>query len=117
MSRDKRTTAEKIEDASAALRPAPTTAEKSVARNRALPTVTTHPVVKTAQPQVNMVTYANARKFEVDAEKRLADGWELQGNTGPAAGRITASRLLLTGPLAFGLRKGKGKITVTWVKT
>lgn len=64
---------------------------------------------------MQVVTYKKPKDFEKDYDKRTADGWRIQGQD-TSAGRVTVSRLLLTGPLAFGMRKGKGATTVTWVR-
>lgn len=134
--RDTRTTAQKIEDASAALRPTPQAAEmrdnqaKADAlaakfRSQALGDMLTAPA-----PQVETVEYKNTKKFDADANARTAAGWSLVHVSSPDKGRrITAGRIIgtatagvLTGGLAVvggaaysaARPKGRGAVVAVW---
>jgi len=63
---------------------------------------------------MQVVTYKKPKDFEKDYDKRVAAGWRIQGQE-LNAGRVTVTRLLTTGILAFGHKKGAGT-TVTWVR-
>ena len=63
---------------------------------------------------MQVVTYKKPRDLEKDYDKRTRDGWHIQGQQ-LNAGRVTVTRLLTTGILAFGHKKGAGT-TVTWVR-
>lgn len=57
-------------------------------------------------------TYKNQKEYQRDAEKLMRSGFVPVAQVGGDS-RVTATRLLTTGVLAFAWKKG-GKVTVTW---
>jgi hypothetical protein len=73
-------------------------------------------------PAVDIVTYKTPKDYEKDAKKRIAGGWQMQGqsslNSQVAVGR-TVGKAVLTGGVGLllsGRSKKGGGITVTWIK-
>lgn len=64
------------------------------------------------QPHVK--TYDNSKDFQRDAKKMLAKGWTVAGQS-QDNGRFTMTRIALLGPFALAAKKGRGKVTVTWM--
>lgn len=67
--------------------------------------------VKTLQPHVEI--YKNAKEYQRAAPKLLKAGWTASVDS-TDSGRFTITRFALTGPFALALKKGRGKLTVTW---
>lgn len=57
-------------------------------------------------------TYKNDKEYRRDAERLMKTGFIPVAQVGGGS-RVTATRLLTTGVLAFAWKKG-GKVTVTW---
>ena len=61
-----------------------------------------------------VVIYKNAKDYQKDAPKWFAKGWTADVNS-TDSGRFTLTRFALAGPFALALKKGRGKLTVTWM--
>jgi hypothetical protein len=59
-------------------------------------------------------TYDNSKDFQRAASKLLGKGWTVTGQS-QDNGRFTMTRLALLGPFALAAKKGRGKVTVTWM--
>lgn len=68
-----------------------------------------------AGPQVK--TYKNSKEFEKDAKKMFAKGYTVAGQSADGNQHLTATRLVLLGPLALFAKKGGKQVTVTWIPT
>lgn len=65
-----------------------------------------------AQPRRVVREYKNRKHYERDAKDMMAKGYSPTSEVGGGS-RLTATRLMLAGPLALAWRKGH-KITVIW---
>jgi hypothetical protein len=63
------------------------------------------------------VTYRDSAKFDIDYDRRKAQGWTLVSVSAPSRGRVTATRVVTTGLFALGHRKGAGQITATYERS
>jgi hypothetical protein len=63
------------------------------------------------------VTYRDSAKFDIDCDRRRAQGWTLVSVSDPSRGRVTATRVVTTGLFALGHRKGAGQITATYERS
>ena len=61
-----------------------------------------------------VVIYKNAKDYQRDAPRWFAKGWTADVNS-TDSGRFTLTRFALAGPFALALKKGRGKLTVTWM--
>jgi hypothetical protein len=67
------------------------------------------------RPQVVVKTYANNRAYERHATKMVGLGY-LPQSQNANGGRVTLTRVATMGLFALGAKKGKKKVTVTWIK-
>jgi hypothetical protein len=103
----------------AAARVAVLTSAPRQKRSRAAPAT---PTPWTPAPEAKVKSYKNEREYQRDAERMLADGWQIAGqsakNQKTAIAR-TAGKFVLTGGLGLVLmgRSKKGEtLTVTWLR-
>jgi hypothetical protein len=68
-----------------------------------------------ALPPVQVKTYSNAQEYESDVPLMTRRGFVPQSVVG-SDGRLTATRMLTMGVFALAAKKGRGQLTVTWVR-